>query len=162
MVENGIASYLRSTMKNRILPDDPFKHAYAILESDDDEIHEFSKLAEKRVLLANISDDKMLRLYQNDMILLCQLFDMSRREDQLRSFFLKTYYGWIGELSLTRAKDGLERRLQASAGGYQPKDMMGGYGTGLMQSQETNEEQNFFQKVFNRDKKPKIMGNAQG
>ncbi len=155
--QSGISDYVRTTMKNRLLPDDPYKHQYALLDSDEEDITEFNKIAEKRILLANISDDKMMRFYQNDLILLCQMLDMAKREPQLRNFFLKTYYGWVGELSLTRAKDGLERRLQATAGGYNPKENLGGYGSNLWPA-ENKDEKNFFQKIFNRDKKPKIMG----
>jgi len=149
-----VRGYMESLKRSHIYPDDPYKHAYSMIDNDDDgSLVTFNKLVEKRVLLANISDDRMLRLYQNDVILLCQMLDMARREPQLQNFFLKTYYGWVGELALTRAKDGMERKLQATPGGFQPRSDMGGYGANMPQFQEQEkEETNFFKKIFKGNK----------
>jgi len=153
MPEN-VKTYMEGLRRSRVYPDDPFKHSYSLIDTDDsEEIGKFYKIVEKHVLLASISEDRMLRLYQNDVILLCQMLDMARREPQLQNFFLKTYYGWRGELMLTRAKDGLERKLQATAGGYQPKGNMQGYGTDMPQfQQQEKEETNIFKKLFKGNK----------
>jgi hypothetical protein len=152
---NQINKYMDTLRKARVYPDDPFKHAYSLIDTDDDVIVTFSKLVEKRILLANISDDRMLRFYQNDVILLCQFLDMARREPSLENFFLKTYYGWVGELALTRTKDGMERKLQATAGGYAPRSDMAGYGAQMPQFQAggmEKEETNLFKKLFSGNK----------
>lgn len=151
---NEINRYMNTLRKARVYPDDPFKHAFSLIDTEDDEgLVTFSRLVEKRILLANISDDRMLRFYQNDVILLCQFLDMARREPNLQNFFLKTYYGWVGELALTRTKEGMERKLQATAGGYAPRSDMAGYGAQMPQFQQVEkEETNFFKKIFKGNK----------
>lgn len=150
----SVQGYMESLRRSRAYPDDPYKHAYSLLDTDDEDIRlQFQKIVEKHVLLANISDDRMLRLYQNDVIILCQMLDMARREPQFANFFMKTYYGWRGELALTRAKEGMERKLQATPGGYQPKRDISGYGADLPQFQEQmQEEKNIFKKILGGNK----------
>jgi len=136
-------------------PHDPYGHAAGLIEDDLEDIRVFSQLCSKQVMLANISDDKLLRLYQNDMILLTNLFDMARREPQLQPFFFVTYYGWLGELKITRAKDGFERWAQANvaATSIQPKGQIQGYGSDQQQQgQGQQESTNVIQKLFQRAK----------
>ena len=118
-------------------PKDPWSHAKYLLEEQDDIIFDgpstpkFHKLVGKMQMLGTVSDDTLLRLYQNDAIILTSLFDMARREPSLRMVFNVIYYGWQGELSLTRTKSGIERRMNASLGALVPDPTFQGYGENL-------------------------------
>ena len=131
----------------KYVPRDAFSHAFTMMDiRGNDEVKMFSQILEQHILLSFLGEDKQLRLYQNDIVLLTNLFDMSRRAPELKNFFLNLYYGWKGELALTRTKDGIERRLQATAGkGYQPEAMRG-YGQQL--EELAKQEQNLFERFF--------------
>jgi hypothetical protein len=74
---------------------------------------------------------------------------MTLREPQLYNLFKQLYYGWKGEIAITRTKDGLERKLQATAGkGYAPRNDMVGYGD--MLADLDRQEQSLFEKLTNR------------
>lgn len=123
-------------------PKDPFSHAKYLLEEQDDIVFDgrfqpkFHKLVGKMQMLGTVSDDTLLRLYQNDAIILTSLFDMARREPALRMVFNVIYYGWQGELSLTRTKSGIERRMNASLGAMLPDPNFVGFGEGLQMPEE--------------------------
>jgi hypothetical protein len=87
-------------------------------------------------MLGTVSDDTLLRLYQNDAIILTSLFDMARREPSLRMVFNVIYYGWQGELSLTRTKSGIERRMNASLGALVPDPNFVGFGNDLQMPED--------------------------
>jgi len=91
-------------------------------------------------MLGTVSDDTLLRLYQNDAITLTSLFDMARREPSLRMVFNVIYYGWQGELSLTRTKSGIERRMNASLGALVPDPNFVGYGGELQMPEDQTED----------------------
>jgi len=153
-MSSNMSQYLEQNRKGKTLPDDPFKHATNLMENEQENVAKFTELVDKKILLANISEDRMMRLYQNDIVLLTELFDMAQREPQLKNFFCKIYYGWTGELSLTRTKDGTERKLQAVPGGsYAPKEQLSGYGMNLPQFTEQEDEKNILAKIFQRNKK---------
>jgi len=134
----------------KIIPKDAFSHAFTLVDiSAVDDVRTFSAILEKHILLANLGDDRKIRLYQNDIILLTNLFDMTIREPQLYNLFKQLYYGWKGEIAITRTKDGLERKLQATAGkGYAPRNDMVGYGD--MLADLDRQEQSLFEKLTNR------------
>jgi len=127
-------------------PKDPFSHAKYLLEEQDDIIFDgnaqpkFNKLVGKMQMLGTVSDDTLLRLYQNDAIILTSLFDMSRREPALRMVFNVIYYGWQGELCLTRTKSGIERRMNASLGALVPDPNFTGYGQDFNMPEEQAED----------------------
>jgi hypothetical protein len=138
----GFASALQG---GKIIPKDAFAHAFTMMDySTSEEVRLFSNILEKHILLANLGNDK-IRLYQNDIVLLTHLFDMVQRESGLYGLFKQLYYGWKGELAITRAKDGKERLLQATAGkGYQARDAPLGYSDLI--AELDRQEQNIFQK----------------
>lgn len=121
-----LKEYANVISKGKYIPKDPFAHATMLIDADTDEVKKFNQLLERQILLANINDDKMLRLYQNDIRILTSLFSIVCREPKIEKFFFEQYYSWKGELALTRTKDGLERKMQANVGGgYQPDNLSG-------------------------------------
>lgn len=127
--------YLSSVGKNRTNPRDAFTHGKYLLENEEDlfkdadQTTRFSRLLSKMVLLANISDDHLMRYYQNDIIILIMAYDAARREKTFRPVFNVMYHGWVAELSMTRTRKGMERWLQALLGAaFQPPQDFGGYG----------------------------------
>ena len=108
------------------------EHAYSLLQPSDRVIDRAGKLHQQSMLLAFVKENQLIRLYQNDFILLESLFDMTRRdkENTMGLCFLHEYLynGWIGELNMTRTKDGLERGYQALVAGAIPPRDMSGYG----------------------------------
>lgn len=148
----GVKEYLKELSRGYILPKDPYSHSFLLIESGEDEdIRTFAKIIDRQILLANISDDRMLKLYQNDAVILVELFDMARRDESIAPVFLMLYYQWKSELALTRVKDGTERKLQASVSGYKPDQALGGFGEEFKKFfEQENEEKALFDKLFKK------------
>lgn len=158
---SAVAQYTAQMAKTHPYPRDQFEHGAFLIDTEDrsefaDKMGKFSVLVDKNILLSNISNDTLMRYYQNDIILLTHLFSMALREEALQPVFQVLYYGWKHELALTRTKGGAERKHQAQIGtNYNPKESLLGYGSGLnfpQQNQQNSEEGNFFTKIFNRKK----------
>jgi hypothetical protein len=143
--QSQMATYFKESQKMGFRPDSPFTHGAYLLQADDEDFATFQSLINKRVLLAFIETPVLMSYYQTDIRLLMAMFDIARREPAMRATFMVQYNGWVGELSMTRAMKGMERKLQANAsGGYQPGQMSG------MSELETmnSNEKNFFSKIF--------------
>ena len=151
-------TYIRKTEQGKPLPNDPYKHGAYLLESDKDVIEDFYQLINKDVLLANISDNKLMALYQIDINLLMDMFGLALIDKDMVDVFSIRYYGWLGELAITRTKDGAERKLQATIGqtAYRPAEGMTGYGLNQPQPEQEGQRVNIIKKLFNRG------GNQQG
>jgi hypothetical protein len=145
-----VKDFIGAMQGGKIVPQNAFSHAFTLVDiSSQDDVKNFSAILEKHILLANIGDDRKIRLYQNDIILLTNLFDMASREPALLTLFKQLYFGWKGEIAITRTKDGLERKLQATAGkGYAPRNDMVGYGDIL--ADLDRQEATLFDKLTNR------------
>jgi hypothetical protein len=126
----GIQEYINKMQQGKPTPKDPYAHATYLISTEEDKIAQFHQLISKEVILASIRDDKVLKLYQRDITILVDLFSMALRDPDMEEVFVNRYYGWIGELSITRTKDGAERKLQGAVGlsSYSPKDDMLGFG----------------------------------
>lgn len=146
----GVQEFIGAMQGGKIVPQNAFSHAFTLVDiSSQDDVKNFSAILEKHILLANIGDDRKIRLYQNDIILLTNLFDMTTREPALLTLFKQLYFGWKGEIAITRTKDGLERKLQATAGkGYAPRNDMVGYGD--MLADLDRQEASLFEKLTQR------------
>jgi hypothetical protein len=143
---DDLKEYMRAVNRARAYPNNAFEHAASLIDVEDEGIVVFAKIVDKQTLLSNISDNHMLRLYQNDVNLLGQMIDMGLREPQLQGFVNQTYYTWRAELSLTRTKEGAERGYQAVPGGYQPNpDVYSGYGS--IQPGEQKDNGNIFKQI---------------
>lgn len=112
----GYAEYANAVQRGSIVPKDEFQHKKYVLESEPELATEFHKLIDAQLKLANISDAKELTLVQYQIFNLIDLFQLSVREKSLVPVFRYCYYCWKGGLSMTRAKKGRERGLQAMVG----------------------------------------------
>jgi hypothetical protein len=148
-----------------LIPKDPFGHGKFVLDNDDEPVQSYQGIVGKDAKLSNIKEDKLLKCYQKDQALLTHILDMARRESSLRHTFWILYYGWTGALSLTRAKNGMERKLQASIGAsYSPGDTMDGFGEDYFSDGEQGPSGNPLKDAFNsikNRKKNDMWGNAQ-
>lgn len=138
----SVSNYVDAHRKKRVIPKDQFGHADKLLDTEDildvKDIVSFSKLVSRQALLANVDSDALLNMYQEDARILTSLLDMARRDSAFEYPFLVLYSSWMGELGLTRTKDGTERILQANVqgAGYHPQQDLGGYGSDLYAQEE--------------------------
>jgi hypothetical protein len=124
------SQYFKNVQQGKVLPKDPFALSHSFLIQDDNSIMS-GDLADKQAMLSYLGDDMMVQFYQNDVDILTRMRNMAIRDKNLIPVFATIYYGWLGTLKITRAKDGIERQLQATAvGGYNPSSaqLTGGYG----------------------------------
>jgi len=137
----SLQNYVNKMQQTTPTPKDAYSHATYLISSEDKIIAEFHDLLKKEVMLATISNDQLLKYYQRDITLLVNMFSMALRDPDMAEVFRILYYGWLGELGITRTKDGLERKLQASIGqsGYAPRENM--LGLGVPAQTQPNEQQ---------------------
>jgi hypothetical protein len=90
-----------------------------LLQSEQDSIYEFQKLANRSILLARIPKEKM-SVYADAVNIFTQLFAMSLREPQLKQFFDEMWYGFKLELDVTRAEGGGEIDAQHNISKFRP------------------------------------------
>lgn len=129
MIED-LKSYYKNISQGKISPKDPFALSHSFLQQDQNNIM-VGDLADKQAMLSYLGDDMMVQFYQTDIDILTRMRNMGMRDVNLLPVFVTIYDGWLGTLKITRAKDGIERQLQATAvGGYNPSSaqLTGGYG----------------------------------
>lgn len=130
MAVQDLKNYYKSIASGKVSPKDPFGLSHSFLTQDEGNIL-IGDLADKQVMLSYLGDDMMVQFYQNDIEILTRMRNMGLRDENLLPVFATIYDGWRGSLKVTRAKDGIERQLQATAvGGYSPSStqLTGGYG----------------------------------
>lgn len=130
MAVQSLKDYYKGIAQGKITPRDPFGLSHSFLTQDESNIL-VGDLADKQAMLSYLGDDMMVQFYQNDIDILTRMRNMGMRDEKLLPVFATIYYGWLGTLKITRAKDGIERQLQATAvGGYNPSSaqLTGGYG----------------------------------
>ena len=134
--------YYTGLQRGRINPKDPFTHAAWLLTPDDQKQPQ-DDVVDKQVQLSYIGEDQMLRLYQNDAVLLTQIKNMALREPCLAPVYSVLEGSWRSECKLTRVLEGMERKLQGTAGGaYVPRETFeGGYGMQSAEERARQEEQ---------------------
>lgn len=142
--------YTSEMSKGRFYPINEFEHAAYLVDSEQDELKNFSQLVDRAMQLANISDDYVLRLQQTSAQLLVNFFDMARREKGLELFFNIRYHEWRSEILLTKTKDGGEREKQAAVGTryVQQGRAVSGYGPDLQGQQGENEDLDALKKIL--------------
>jgi len=128
MGDRHLQKYLDGINKQGSANNNPFAHAEKIMENEPGEVKNHSEVFSKQAMLGIIKDDDMLRTYQREGELLIQLYSMSLRYKKLIPFFNEKRAKFFSEISLTRAKEGEERKHQAELGGYDSPQDMRGYG----------------------------------
>jgi hypothetical protein len=142
-----LKDYLRETFKTRYVPKDEYGHKSHLLAEDTNtpdrerNVARFNLLCSKQVLLSNIGKDRLLRIYQRDVGILTELYDMAIHDPILEDVVEVFYYTWKNELMLTRVKDGFERKAQAKGAMTQNS---AGAGDAALTEQVENEEKGLF------------------
>lgn len=130
MATQDLKAYFKGIASGKVMPKDPFGLSAHMLTQDENNLLT-GDLADKQAMLSYLGDDMSVQLYQNDIEILTRMRNMAMRDEALLPIFATLYYGWLGSLKMTRAKDGIERKLQGTAvGGYQPSPtpITGGFG----------------------------------
>ena len=142
MADTHLNDYYSGLQRGRINPKDPFTHAAWLLTPDDQKQPD-DDVVDKQVQLSYIGEDQMLRLYQNDAVILTQIRNMAAREPALGPVYAVLEGSWRSECKLTRVLEGMERKLQGTAGGaYVPRETFeGGYGTQYAEDRARQDEQ---------------------
>jgi len=134
------------------IPKDQYSLAYSIVYDDHQVIQEFSQIVNRALNLANLGKDDVVRIYQEEAHVMISYFNMAIRDNRLKSTFFMVYYGWLAELNLTRAKDGMEIKKHYDVATSRPyRDGSGSYGDDYSQFKE--DETSLFEKVFGKRKK---------
>jgi hypothetical protein len=149
--EENMAPWKRFTgemNKGRAYPINEFEHAAYLVDSEKEAITEFSQIVDRSIQLANIDDDRLLRLEQTSAGLMVNFFDMARREPALAKFFEIRYNEWRAELLLTKTKSGSEREKQAAVGTkyVQQSRQISGYN--LPDAPPENEDKDIWKRIF--------------
>jgi len=147
-------NYIEQVMKEKQIPRSQWEHAFALLESEQRN-NEYSKLVDSPVQLAHIKDDRLMRLYQNDAILLTHMKAIANRSPEFKPLFEQIYNEWRNEILMSKA-NGNERKLQASVGSnYTPRGSLDqGFGQDYMnymqQPQGEEKKGNFLSNLFKK------------
>lgn len=105
--------FIRDTRIYGDMPIDEWSHQYKILYHPQQEPTRRAELFDPDILLGNIKDSKSLFFFQRDYALLHRFYDMGLRSKGVNLFFDSIYYSWKGQIGLTRALGGTERKLQS-------------------------------------------------
>lgn len=105
--------FIRDTRIYGDMPTDEYSHQYKILYHPQQEPNRRAELFDPDMLLGNIKDSKSLFFFQRDYGLLHRFYDMGLRSEGVKLFFDSIYYSWKGQIGLTRALGGTERKLQS-------------------------------------------------
>lgn len=120
--------FMKAIEKGAGTPDNAFGHQYKLLENEPSEVADFSNIFDKQGMLAILKDDKWISIYQREIACLINLYGLSKRDKRLGPLFKARRAKLFAELGITRAKEGEERKHQASLAGYRAQQGLQGYG----------------------------------
>lgn len=99
--------------KMKHIPENQFDHAFSLLMNQNKEVESYSDMINPHTLLGTVDSDTMLRFYQNDILFLSSMFSMGKKSPVVKEIFDMLFNAWIFEVTITRTKGGLERKLQS-------------------------------------------------
>lgn len=108
--------HLEKMSQAQFIPETPYDHAFALLQGDKKEFKSFLDMHSQLSLLSNIGSDRLMAIFQDEMFFHSQFFDMGMKDSEVLGFFELLFATFLNQLSLTRARDGLERKLQVFSG----------------------------------------------
>lgn len=119
----------------RQIPTDEYSHKFGLITNQESrKIDNFEEFLSKELAIANIDDDRLLQLKAAHMRLVqIPLLQMKEEcKDPKLQVVLDDLFNWfhiafISELKMTRAKKGMERRLQARIDSEMNKEESGGF-----------------------------------
>jgi len=113
--DENFRQYTQYIQRHQVIPDNPYTHNYVLLTARQGEIERFEDLMHPQAFLGAIDDPKTMRLYQNDIYYLSNLFSLARNSKTLKYVFDALFYSFVFEVRLTSTLDGAERTYQAGA-----------------------------------------------
>jgi len=111
--KSGFSEYLEKSSFYSNIPDNIFSQQYQIIHKPAKEIEHEDSIVDEDIMLSSIKDDRTMLLYQRDQRFLQRLYDMSLRSKGVAQLFRTICYGWRGEIKMTYALKGKERKLQS-------------------------------------------------
>ena len=138
---SGNATYLLRHRTVQPRPTNAFEHATALLEQGNTDVMVMQDIITYELKLANLSDDRLVMLYQKEGHTLTEMYSMAMRDKRFMGVFKRWFVNYELELATTRAKNAKERDMQgvASSGRYNPNQTPG-YGQDLMTMRQESEK----------------------
>lgn len=122
----------------RIIPRNEFEHSTMLLEPGKmPNKPEIMELIQKEIILANIQDDQLLRIYQLQFNAIIEFYDMGLWASVGENLYTKL----MAELALSRAKGNAERIYQAGAIPNLTGGRVEGIGSFFQSSQRKREQE---------------------
>jgi hypothetical protein len=158
------AVFLSQSRKGDYRPQNEYEHGHELINSELEESSDkitmaqsikFSSLVNKHIQTANLGPDNMVRMYQNDVILLTYFLDFAKRNEGCASPFFNKFHGWRGEILTTKTKNGVERILQAMIGtNFQANQQgLGAFGSQIEAVKNATETDNFLGSILKKKNK---------
>jgi hypothetical protein len=153
-----LQNHIESMREDTPIPKDEFGLAHNLLNSKQTG-NRFSDIVDINIQVTNIKDPKLMRSYQEAMIILTQLKALAEQDPEvIGPVYCLIHNSVRNELLMTKA-NGDERKLLASLGNTSKFNTHGGLGQGLQPDpgwyEDMNEEKekgNFISNLFNRKK----------
>lgn len=110
--DSELERYENSFNDFKMIPEHEFEHKALLIDIHKTGMNPTAlELISKEVLLANIDDDHLLRIYQLQLANIMEWHDMNLWDSVGKFMYAK----FIGELSLSRSRGSMERLFQAGA-----------------------------------------------
>jgi len=111
--EMKFSSYINESRFYSNMPHDQFAHQTQIVKHPGRDPEKRSELLDPDILLSNIQDSRTLFLLQRDYLILHRFYDMGTRSDGIHLVWESRYHPWVGQVRMTSAYKGGERRMQS-------------------------------------------------
>jgi len=111
----GFSNYTQDQQMLSQLPHDQFGHAYTLINNRSRKMEKegFDIIADPQILLGNIKDEKSLKFYQMDVMLLTNLLACAINDPVMKVVFDPLWTAFKSEIRSTCNIDGIERSYQA-------------------------------------------------
>jgi len=111
----GFSTYTQDQQVLSQLPHDQFGHAYTLINNRSRKMEKegFDIIADPQILLGNIKDEKSLKFYQMDVMLLTNLLACALNDPVMKVVFDPLWTVFKQEIRSTCNIDGVERSYQA-------------------------------------------------
>ncbi len=134
-----LANYIEGMREDAPMPKNEFELAHNLLYSKQ-RSNIYSDIVDMNVQVTNIKDPRLMRSYQEAMILLTDLRSLAEKDPELLAPLYHLVHNSVrNELLMTKA-NGDERRLLASLGDKTKYSTSGGLGRGLEGSPDWYED----------------------
>ena len=112
---SGFANYTQDQQMLSQLPHDQFGHAYTLINNRSRKMEKegFDIIADPQILLGNIKDEKSMKFYQMDVMLLTNILACAINDPVMKVVFDPLWTAFKQEIRSTCNIDGVERSYQA-------------------------------------------------